>query len=116
MHLGKPSIGWLSKTVEELIRGDEIRSFYKTFRMGNLVHIANHRVNSDGRFLEVSEYGAGGRRSFIIIPEGREWNGWLGCGDQLRKVSNYFEKVDVTGSKLCKNQEEALRAVQTGQL
>lgn len=32
----------------------------------------------------------------------------MGCGDQLRKLSSYFEKVDVTNSKLCKNPEEAL--------
>ena len=39
--------------------------------MGNSMHVAHQRVNSHGRFLEVMEYGAGGR-NFIIIPEGRE--------------------------------------------
>ena len=32
----------------------------------------------------------------------------MGCGDQLRKLSIYFEKVDVNSSKLCKNPEEEL--------
>lgn len=69
--LGKSSMRWLTKTVDEMIRGDETWDFCRTFRMGNSMNAAHQRVNSHGRFLEVMEYDAGWR-SFIIIPESRE--------------------------------------------
>lgn len=100
-------MGWLSKTVEELIRGDHKRDFCRTFRMGNTVHVAQWRVNSHGRFLEVSEYGAKGWQSFFIILEGRARSVWVSCGAQMRKVTHYFEE-DVTGSKYIKKHEDFL--------
>jgi hypothetical protein len=99
-------VGWLSKTVAELIR-DHKRDFCRTFRMGNTVHVAQWRVNSHGRFLEVSEYGAEGWQSFIIILEGRARSVWGSCGVQMRKVAHYFEE-DVTGSKYIKKHEDFL--------
>lgn len=57
-----PSMGWLLKTVEEFIRGVNLRDFFGTFRVGNIEHVAQRRVNSHGRFLELLEYGAGGQQ------------------------------------------------------
>jgi hypothetical protein len=34
-------------------------------------------------FLELSEYGSKGWRSFVIIPEGNDGKGWVDCRVQL---------------------------------
>jgi hypothetical protein len=36
-------------------------------------------ANRHGRLLELSEYGVGGWRNFIVIPKGREGRGWGAC-------------------------------------
>lgn len=100
-------MGWLSKTVEELIRGDHNRDFCWTFRLGNTMHVAQRRVNSHRRILEVSECGARGRQNFIIIPESRERSRWVSCGVQMRKVAHYL-KDDVAGSMYIKKHEDFL--------
>jgi len=33
-------VGRLLKAVEELIRGNNLRDFYRTFRVGSIVHVA----------------------------------------------------------------------------
>lgn len=38
--LGKPSVMWLRSMVEELIRGMELREFYRLFRSRSIVYIA----------------------------------------------------------------------------
>lgn len=76
--------------------------------MGNTVHVAQWRVNSHGRFLEISEYGARGRQSFPIILEDRERTGWVSCCIQMRKVANYLEKEDYAGSKYGKKRDDSL--------
>lgn len=48
--------------------------------------------------MELGEYGIGGRRSFIVILDGREGRGWAGCAAQLRKVVNFFEPSGNVGS------------------
>jgi hypothetical protein len=52
--------------VEELIRGENLSDFYRSFRSGDLADIAHRRANRYGRFLELLEYGVGGLRSFIL--------------------------------------------------
>jgi hypothetical protein len=55
--------------------GSEVGRFYRTFRFGDLVYIAQRCANSDGRILELSKYGLGGQQSFIAILEGRDGRG-----------------------------------------
>jgi hypothetical protein len=43
--------------VEELIRGDPLREFGKTLRVGSIAYVVQRCANSHGRFLELSEYG-----------------------------------------------------------
>jgi hypothetical protein len=50
------------------------------------------RSNSHGNFLELSEYGGKGRRSFVIIPEGIEGKGWEDCRVQLQRLKIHHEK------------------------
>jgi hypothetical protein len=71
--------------VEELIRETELKEFY---RSGSIVYVAQRRTN--GRVLELSEYGVGGRRSSIVTSEGNEERGWTGCAVQLTKVVSSF--------------------------
>lgn len=107
MCLGKLTVGWLSKTVEELLRGDQNWDFYRTFKVGNTLHLAQGRVNSYERYLEILKYGAGGRWSFVIIPKGRKNSGWVTCSVQMRKLANYLEE-GVAGSKYSKKHEDSL--------
>jgi hypothetical protein len=50
------------------------------------------KKNSHGNFLELSEYGGKGRRSFVIIPEGHEGKGWKDCRSQLQRLKMHYEK------------------------
>ncbi|KAE7995727.1 hypothetical protein FH972_000497 [Carpinus fangiana] len=59
---------------------------------GNNDVAIERRHNSYGKFLELSEYGGKGRRSFVIIPEGDDGKGWEDCRDQLRRLKTHFDK------------------------
>ena len=48
--------------------------------------------NSYGNYLELSEYGGKGRRSYVIISEGYEGKGWEECWMQLQRLKVHFEK------------------------
>jgi hypothetical protein len=91
--LGALCTGWLSSTVEELVRNSGSTDFIKSFREGSKVSIAQRGSNNSGRFLEVAVYALGGRRSLIMIPEGREGRGWSRFGAELSKVKNYFKSL-----------------------
>jgi hypothetical protein len=96
----KPSMVWLLNTVEELIRREKLREFYRTLGVGSIVYVVQKCADSHGRFLELSEYCVGEWRSFIIIPEGQEGRGWWGnCVLQMRKVVNYLELCGAIGSR-----------------
>jgi hypothetical protein len=65
--------------VEELIIGVEMKDFYWSIRHGNTIYIAQRRLNSHRRYLELLEYGGGGQSSFMVIPEANEVRGWVAC-------------------------------------
>ena len=46
---------WLMTSMEELIKGDELSDFCRTFRHGNK-YIMQRRENHHRRFMELSEY------------------------------------------------------------
>jgi hypothetical protein len=50
---------WLMNSMEELIKGEDIRDFCRTFRVGNMAYVMQRPENIHRRFLEVSEYGGG---------------------------------------------------------
>lgn len=99
VFLNMLSVGWFRRSMEELKQGGEIRDFCRTFRVGSTVFILQRRGNVHGRFLELSEYGYGGRRTSVILPEGREGNGWANCLAQLRRLELSLEKK-ATGGKI----------------
>ena len=79
---------WLRSTVEDFIRGTELKEFYRSFSYGSAVYVAQRHANGSGRFLELGEYGIGGWRSFIVILEGREGRGWAGnVGSKNEKIN-----------------------------
>jgi hypothetical protein len=63
-----------------------------SFRFGSIVYVLVRRTNKFGNFLELSEYGENGRRSFVIIPEGEEGKGWIDCREQLSKLKQHHDK------------------------
>jgi hypothetical protein len=100
VHLSRLSIGWFVSSMEALRVEGDTKEFCRTFRVGTTVHILHRRGNQHGRFLELSEYGDGGRRSFVILPEGRKGSGWAKCLSQLRRVEKSYEKEQADRTKL----------------
>jgi len=99
VFLNKLSVEWFRRSMEELKQGGEIRDFCRTYRVGSTAFILQRRGNDHGRFLELSEYAYGGRRTSVIIPEGRVGCGWANCLAQLRRLEKSFEKK-ATGGKI----------------
>ncbi|GLT60936.1 hypothetical protein SLA2020_336750, partial [Shorea laevis] len=100
VHLSRMSFGWFVSSMEALRVEGDAKEFCRTVRVGTTVHILHRRGNKYGRFLELSEYGDGGRRSFVILPEGRKGSGWAKCLSQLRRVAKSFEKEQTDKTKL----------------
>jgi len=84
--LNSQSSEWLASLLEGLLGLPEEQEIVKSFREGSKLLIARRGGNKDGRFLEVSSFGLGGRKGFIVIPEGRGGWGWIKFSDELRKV------------------------------
>jgi hypothetical protein len=84
-----PTILWLLIAWDSLTLVEKAR---KSFRFGSKVYVLLRRNNRFRNFLELSEYGEKGRRSFIIIPEGEDGKAWTDCREQLSKLKFYHEK------------------------
>jgi hypothetical protein len=87
-----PTIFWLVSAWDYLTNSELVRENWRTFRFGCFSYIMQRRKNSYGNYLELSEYGGKGRRSFVIIPEGHQANGWEDCRIQLQRLKAHFEK------------------------
>lgn len=97
VFLNALSVGWFRRAMEELKQVGEIRDFCRTYRVGSTVLILQRRGNEHGRFLELSEYAFGGRRSSVMIPEGRVGCGWANCLAQLRRLEKSLERKAAGG-------------------
>jgi len=91
---------WLASTLECLVDFLEDQVFIKSFREGSRVLIARRGCNQAGRFLEAASFGMGGRKRFILIPEGRGGWGWIKFSDELRKAAVSFSASVGWGSGL----------------
>jgi len=91
---------WLASTLALLVDYPEDQVFIKSFREGSRVLIARRGCNQAGRFLEVASFGMGGRKGFILIPEGRGGWGWIKFSDELRKAIVSFSASVGWGSGL----------------
>jgi hypothetical protein len=97
VFLNTLSVGWFRRAMEELKQVGEIRDFCRTYRVGSTVLILQRRGNEHGSFLELSEYALGGRRSSVMIPEGRVGCGWANCLAQLRRLEKSLERIAAGG-------------------
>jgi len=77
--------------VEEMLKGENLREFYWTLRVGSRAYIALRYVNSNGRYLALVEYGKGGWWGFIVVPEGWEDRGWSKLVVKMRMVVAFLE-------------------------
>lgn len=57
--------------MRELLQAESSKEFLKHSREGVKAFIAQRGSNRSGHSLAVVEYENGGRRGFVIIPEGR---------------------------------------------
>jgi len=77
---------WLASTLETLLDFPEVQDFVKSFREGSKLVITRRGENKVGRYLEAAIYGLGGRKGFILIPEGCRGWGWRKFSGELRLV------------------------------
>jgi hypothetical protein len=89
---------WLASTLEVLLGLLEEQELVKSFREGSKLLIARRGGNKAGCFLEVSSFGLGGRKRFIVIPEGRGGWGWIKFSDELRMVVDFLSVPVGSGS------------------
>jgi hypothetical protein len=87
-----PTIFWLVSAWDYLTNNEMEGENWRTFRFGCYAYIVQRRKNSYGKYLELSEYGGKGRRSYVIIPEGYEGKGWEDGRQQLQKLKMHHEK------------------------
>jgi hypothetical protein len=80
---------WLVSTLEILFGFPKDQDFIKSFRERSKVFIARRGGNQASRFLEVAAFGMGGRKGFIVIPEGREGWGWRKFSGELRMAIEF---------------------------
>jgi hypothetical protein len=92
MIMAWPLIFWLLAAWDSLTPLEKTREKWRSFRFGSIVYVLLRRNNKFGNFLELSEYGENGRRSFVIIPEGEEAKGWIDCREQLSKLKQFHDK------------------------
>jgi len=95
--MGFQSVVWMLNMMEELMNGLPSKEFCRSRRVGDSVLILKKRQNHYGQFLEITEYRKGGRRSYVVISEGRDNCGWGRCISQLRRLVKRFELAGIAG-------------------
>jgi hypothetical protein len=75
VYMGETRLIWLLKMMNEFVLETMGIGACKDHQMGSSVMFLQKRMNKYGKFMEIIEYGCGGRRSFVVIPEGREGQG-----------------------------------------
>ena len=73
--------------IEHTVVGVNSKQFF-TFRDGDIAYTLQRSTNSFGQFFLLTKLKVGGARRSIIIPEGKEKNGWRAYGLELRKMWN----------------------------
>uniref|UniRef100_A0A2N9FVR5 Reverse transcriptase domain-containing protein n=1 Tax=Fagus sylvatica TaxID=28930 RepID=A0A2N9FVR5_FAGSY len=86
VFMGKESAITLLAALEELVTLKNTGNFVRTIREGETVFIAQRCSNTKGRYVSLQAIHKGGRRGQIIIPEGRNGDGWRGFALELRRI------------------------------
>ena len=87
VFMGKNAAQWLMSNLEHLVVGVNPKHFF-TLREGDTAFTLQRSSNTSGQFLLLTELKAGGSRRSIILPVGKERNGWRVFGLELRKLLN----------------------------
>ena len=85
VFMGKIAAQWLMNKIEHIVVGAYSKQFF-TFRDSDIAYTLQQSTNSFGQFLLLIELKVGGSRRSIIIPVGKEKNGWRVFGLELRKM------------------------------
>ena len=88
VFMGKDGARWLGKCIEENIRREDEKAFIRTFRESDKGYVIHRFTNKNGRYLELSDYGRGGCKGRLAIPEGQKQSGWRGFNKELQLVLN----------------------------
>jgi hypothetical protein len=84
---------WLSKMMNELVLETTGIGACRDHRERDSVMFLQKRMNKYGKYMEITEFGQGGRRGFIVIPEGSESQGWRQCISQLGRLLKHLNLV-----------------------
>jgi hypothetical protein len=84
----RDEIVWLVRAVEVVVDGDTSEVFWDQSRAGCPRILTQKRSNRHGRFLIIEEYDGRRRSSSILIPEGRQGQGWTRLFEELRLASS----------------------------
>jgi hypothetical protein len=98
------------QAVERLFKGEEDNDKWRMFRIGSTVYVVLRRKNKHGQFIELSEYGGGGWRSYVVISEGSDGKGWMDVWVQLQKLTTYHAKQQTGGTVVGRNTVAAPKA------
>jgi hypothetical protein len=83
VSMGKKGARWLGKCIEENIARETEQAFIRTFRESDKGYVIRRFNNKHGRYLEIAEYGWGGCKGRLAIPEGQSQSGWRGFNKEL---------------------------------
>lgn len=85
MRVGLETARWFHRALEGCLKAAG-KGYYSAHRNGDRGYIAQRCSTSRGAYLALVEYGGGGRRSFIFIPEDRNGVGWRNLMVALQEV------------------------------
>jgi hypothetical protein len=64
-------------------------------------HFLQKKMNKYGKYMEITKFGRGGRRGFIVILEGCEGQGWRHCISQMGWLLKHLNHVrDANAEKI----------------
>jgi hypothetical protein len=99
LELGSSRLMWLLKSLEEVVPDSVEMGSCRNHRLEGSVMFIQKRKNGNGRFMEISEYGRGGKRSQVVIPEGWDSSGWNKCIHQLRLLAKHVKEQGSSSHK-----------------
>lgn len=75
LSLGPSTVHWLAKALIDCSK--EVKhGLFTSIREGSQSFLAQRCSNGRGRYIVVVEYGSGGRRNSVIVPEEKDGSGW----------------------------------------
>uniref|UniRef100_A0A2N9FXG6 Uncharacterized protein n=1 Tax=Fagus sylvatica TaxID=28930 RepID=A0A2N9FXG6_FAGSY len=88
VSMGKEGARWLAKCIEVNIARETERAFIRMFKEGDKGYVIRRFTNTNGRYLELTNYGRGGCKGRLAIPEGQNQSGWRGFNKELTLLLN----------------------------